>query len=106
MRKVLLITLSVFALTTQADYLPASHNWNDGSVDPFVVAISAAQNDYSKALAAAMAWRDTGSMIDKAKDLHKAGKVDEATELAKKAHNQAVSSLAQIELAKSAGPRF
>jgi len=53
-----------------------------------------------------MAWRDTGAMIKEAKKLHKAGKVNAATALAKKAHTQAINALAQASVAGSAGPSF
>ncbi len=108
MKKLLFTILTVFALSAQAaDFLPSSHNWNSGSSgDAFSAAVSAAEADYAKALAANMAWRDTEKMIKEAKKLHKSGKVDAATALAKKAHKQAVNALAQAAVAGSAGPRF
>ena len=108
MKKLLLTTLTVFAIASAnaSDFLQSSHNWNDGSSDPFKTAITAAETDYAAALAARMAWRDTGKMIKEAKKLHKAGRVDVATALAKKAHKQAVNALAQAAVAGSAGPRF
>ena len=107
MKKILLTTtLTVFVLTAQADFLGSDHNWNNGSSDPYKTAITAAETDYATVLAARMAWRDTGKMIKEAKKLHKAGKVDVATALAKKAHKQAVNALAQAAVAGSAGPRF
>jgi len=63
MKKLLLTTLTVFAFSAQADYLDGAHNWNTGSSDPFKAAITAAETDYATALAASMAWRDTGKMI-------------------------------------------
>jgi hypothetical protein len=108
MKKILLTTLTVFALSTQAaDFLPSAHNWNTGSSgDAFSAAIGAAEADYASALSANMAWRDTGAMIKEAKKLHKAGKVNAATALAKKAHTQAINALAQASVAGSAGPSF
>ncbi|HIG89029.1 hypothetical protein [Candidatus Thioglobus sp.] len=108
MKKILLTILTVFALSTQAfDFLPSSYNWNSGSSgDAFAATLSAAEADYASALAASMAWRDTGAMIKEAKKLHKSGKVDAATALVKKAHTQAENALAQAAVAGSAGPLF
>lgn len=106
MKKMLLTTFAVFSLAAQADYLGSSHNWNDGSSDPYKAAITAAESDHAKALAASMAWRDTGAMIKEAKKLKAAGKKDAALAMAKKAHMQAVNALAQAAVAGSAGPRF
>ncbi|MCS5588417.1 MAG: hypothetical protein NZ824_00445 [Candidatus Thioglobus sp.] len=94
MNKILLTTLTVLTLSVTAQ------------ADSFETAIGAAEADYKKALAARMAWRDTGKMIKEAKKLNKAGKADAAIAVAKKAHKQAVNALAQAAVAGSAGPRF
>lgn len=99
MKKILLTTLAVFTLSVQAFHAPKT-------AVSFETVIGAAEADYKKALAARMAWRDTGKMIKEAKKLHKAGKVDIAIAVAKKAHKQAVNALAQAAVAGSAGPRF
>lgn len=106
MKKVLLTTLTLFALTVQADFLDGSHNWNNGSSDSFKSAIKAAQTGYEANLAVNMAWRDTGKMIKKAKKLYKAGKNIAAITLANKAHKQTINATVQTALAKTAGPRF
>ncbi len=99
MKKILLTTLAVFTLSAQAFHTP------EAAVS-FKSVIGAAEADYKKALAAKMAWRDTGKMIKEAKKLNKAGKTDAAIAVAKKAHKQAVNALAQAAVAGSAGPRF
>ncbi len=106
MKKVLITVLSVFALTAQADFLGSSHNWNNGSSDPFKAAVAAAESGYKANLAANMAWRDTGKMIKEAKKLNAAGKTAAAVALANKAHAQTVNATAQTALAKNAGPLF
>jgi len=99
MKKILLTTLAVFTLSAQAFHTP------EAAVS-FKSVIGAAEADYKKALAAKMAWRDTGKMIKEAKKLNKAGKTGAAIAVAKKAHKQAVNALAQAAVAGSAGPRF
>lgn len=106
MKKVLITALSVFALTAQADFLGGSHNWNDGSSDPFKAAVAAAEAGYAANFKANMAWRDTEKMIKEAKKLNAAGKTDAALALANKAHNQTVNATAQAAAAAIAGPRF
>ncbi|CAC9587775.1 Cytochrome c oxidase subunit CcoP [uncultured Candidatus Thioglobus sp.] len=106
MKKLLIIALSVFALTAQADFLDGPHNWNNGSSDSFKSAIKAAETGYKANLAVDMAWRDTGKMIKEAKKLHAAGKTAAAVALANKAHTQTVNATAQTPLAMSAGPLF
>ncbi|MCH9646379.1 MAG: hypothetical protein K0U08_07035 [Proteobacteria bacterium] len=106
MKKLLITALSVFALTAQADFLDGSHNWNNGSSDPFKSAIKAAEAGYKANLAVKMAWRDTGKMIKEAKKLNAAGKTAAAVALANKAHRQSVNATAQTPLAQSAGPLF
>lgn len=99
MKKILLTTLAIFTLSAQAFHTP------EAAVS-FKSVIGAAEADYKKALAAKMAWRDTGKMIKEAKKLNKAGKTGAAIAVAKKAHKQAVNALAQAAVAGSAGPRF
>jgi len=106
MKKVLLTTLTVFALTAQADFLGSSHNWNNGSSDPFQAAIAAAEAGYSTNSKANMAWRDTEKMIKEAKKLHKAGKMAAAVALADKAYKQTENAVLQASSAAAAGPRF
>ena len=106
MKKLLVTTLSVFALTAQAGFMDGSHNWNNGSSDPFKAAVAAAESGLAANLKAQMAWRDTGKMINEAKKLHKAGKTAAAVALANKAHRQTVNAVEQTALAASAGPRF
>ncbi len=92
MKKILIIALSVFALSVQAD--------------SFKSAIKAAETGYKANLAVNMAWRDTGKMIKQAKKLYAAGKTDAAMALAHKAHTQTVNATKQTALAKNAGPLF
>ena len=106
MKKLLVTTLSVLALSAQAGFMGSSHNWNNGSSDPFQAAISAAESGYATNLKAQMAWRDTEKMIKEAKKLHKAGKGSAAVAMANKALKQTQNAVAQAKLATSAGPRF
>ncbi|MEO1890127.1 MAG: cytochrome-c oxidase, cbb3-type subunit III [Candidatus Thioglobus sp.] len=69
------------------------------SGDSFDAVIKAADANYKKALAAKMAWRDTGKMIKEAKKTKDVA-------LAKAANKQAVNALAQAAAAGTAGPRF
>jgi hypothetical protein len=69
------------------------------SGDSFDAVIKAADANYKKALAAKMAWRDTGKMIKEAKKTKDVA-------LAKAANKQAVNALAQATVAGTAGPRF
>lgn len=107
MKKVLIVAFSVFTLSANANFMESTHNWNKGSsVDPFAAAIAAAESGYATNLKANMAWRDTGKMINEAKKLHKAGKLDAAVALANKAHKQTANAASQHKLATIAGPRF
>ncbi len=106
MKKLLLTTTAVFALTVQAGSSSSVHNWNSGYSNSFKSAIKAAETGYKANLAVNMAWRDTRKMITEAKKLHKAGKNVAAIALANKAHKQTVNATAQTALAESAGPRF
>jgi len=106
MKKLLLTTLTVFAFSAQADYLGGSHNWNNGSSDPFKAALAAAESGYATNLKAKMAWRDTGKMIKEAKKLQASGNTASALALANKAHTQTVNAAEQTVGAGSAGPRF
>ncbi len=106
MKKLLVTTLSVFALSAQAGFMSSSHNWNNGSSDPFKAALSAAESGLAANVKANMAWRDTGKMIKEAKKLHKAGKASAALAMANKALKQTQNAAAQTKLAVSAGPRF
>jgi len=69
------------------------------SGDSFDAVIKAADANYKKALAAKMAWRDTGKMIKEAKKTKDVA-------LAKAANKQAVNALAQSAVAGAAGPSF
>ena len=69
-------------------------------------AIMAAEQELTMATAKGNAWRDTGSIIEKAKAAEKAGKFDEAVKLAGIAKRQSENALAQYEAQKDAGPRM
>jgi hypothetical protein len=106
MKKLILTTLTVFAFSAQADFLGSSHDWNNGSSDPFKAALAAAESGYAANLKAKMAWRDTGKMIKEAKKLQASGNAAGAVALANKAHAQTVNAAAQTVGAGSAGPSF
>jgi hypothetical protein len=106
MKKILILTLSVFALSAQAGSSYSSlHNWNNLSVS-FKSSINAAETGYKANLAVNMAWRDTGKMIKQAKKLNAAGKKAAAVVLAHQAYQQTVNATAQSMLAADAGPNF
>ena len=79
----------------------AMHNDKDAAS-----AIMAAEQELTLAKAKGNEWRDTGSIIAKAKAAEKAGKYDEAVKLAGVAKRQSVNALAQYEAQKDAGPRM
>ncbi len=58
-------------------------------------AISSAEAARQAASQVGYEWRDTAKMIEKAKELAKAGKTEEAVALAKKAERQGLNALAQ-----------
>jgi hypothetical protein len=69
-------------------------------------AIAAAENELKMAKAARNEWRDTGKMIEEAEKAAKAGKYDQAIELADAATRQSKNALIQAEEQKNAGPRM
>jgi hypothetical protein len=106
MKKILITALSVFALTAQAGFMGASHDWNNGSSNPFKSAIKAAETGYKANLAVNMAWRDTAKMIKAAKKLNAAGKTAAAVKLANEAHHQTVKATAQLDASLTADLRL
>ena len=104
MKKVLLTTVTLFALSANANFNSSSHNWNMGS-DPFKATISAAESIY-KEVEKVNGWRDTAKLIKDAKAAQAKGDSVTALKLAKVAHNQAVRAKEQIPAMQNAGPRF
>jgi hypothetical protein len=102
MKKLLLTTLTVFAFSAQADFLPSSHNWNNGSSDPLKSAISSAKAENKKAKSVGFEWRDTGKMIKQAAKVGGA----KGIALANKAKAQAIDAQKQAVEQASAGPNF
>lgn len=103
MKKLLLTTLTVFAISSSAnaaDLLGADHNWNNGSVDLCKVAVAAANAENKKAKKADFEWRDTGKMIKAA------GKAGGAKCVAKAgaAKAQAIDAQQQAKDQSNAGP--
>lgn len=102
MKKLLLTTLTVFAVTSvNADYLPASANWNNGN-NGCATAIKAAKAENKKAKKAGFEWRDTGKMLKAAKK--SGGK--KCLALASKANTQALNAQQQAKDQANAGPNF
>lgn len=79
----------------------AMHNEKDAAA-----AITAAEKELASATAMNNAWRDTGSIIGKAKEAAKTGKYDDAVKLANQATQQSKDAIAQAEEQKNAGPRY
>ncbi len=110
MKKILLITLSVFALSAQADLLAVdhTHNWNKAptaktsSSNACSNAIAAAKAENKKAKKAGFEWRDTGKFLKQAKKV--GGK--KCLKLANKAKNQAIAAQQQAKDQANAGPSF
>jgi hypothetical protein len=84
----------------------ATASGNMSSAKDATSAIMAAEQELTKAAAAGNEWRDTGSIIAKAKAAEKAGKFDDAVKLAGVAKRQSENALAQAEAQKNAGPRM
>ena len=104
MKKVLLTTTALFALSANANFNDSSHNWNLGS-DAFKATISAVESGY-KSIEKVNGWRDTPKLIKEAKAAHAKGDKATAMKLAKKAENQVVRAKEQIPAMGTAGPRF
>lgn len=109
MKKILLTTLSVFALSAQADLIAADYkyNWNgtpsvNSSGNACKNAIVAANAENKKANKARFEWRDTRKILKKAKKV--GGK--ECVKLANKAKNQAILAQQQAKDQANVGPRF
>ncbi len=113
MKKILLTTLTVFALSAQADLISVDHehNWNKS---PSAVkssgssalsgackdAISAATAENKKAKKVGFEWRDTAKFLKKAKKAGGKGCV----KLANKAKAQALNAQQQAKDQANAGP--
>ena len=102
MKKLLLTTLTVFAISSAnaAESQPSSHNWNLGS-NQCNIALSAAKAENKKARKADFEWRDTRKLMKKAK---KAGGA-KCVALAGKAKAQAIGAQQQAKDQAKTGPR-
>jgi len=103
MKKLLLTTLTVFAISSSAnaaEFLPGSHNWGAGN-NPCKTAMSAASAENKKAKKADFEWRDTGKMI---KAAGKAGGA-KCLALAAAAKEQALDAQQQAKDQANAGPQ-
>lgn len=115
MKRILLTTATIFALSSQADLIAVdhTHNWNKA---PFAnkvsgakasgatckSTISAARAENKKAKKVGFEWRDTGKFIKQAK---KAGG-KKCVKLANKARSQAILAQQQAKDQANASPRF
>jgi len=106
MKKLLLTTLTVFAFSAQADFLPSCHNWNTGSSDTVASAIASATAENSKAKKVGFEWRDTGKMIKEATKLSATPCSTSALAMANKAEAQAIDAQKQAVEQANAGPNF
>ena len=111
MRKLLLITLTAFSLSAQADLVAVdhAHNWNNfhsgKASGPKLSgtcksAISVASAENKKAKKVGFEWRDTGKFIKQAKK--SGGK--KCVKLANKAKGQAILAQKQARAQANAGP--
>ena len=77
------------------------------ATDPQVAqAIQAAEQATARVAEVGYEWRDTGSILKKAKEAAEQGKDDEALALATEARQQSENAWAQYEQNKDAGPRL
>ena len=106
MKKLLLTTLTVFAISSQANAVPSCHNWNTGSSDPAIAAIAAATAENAKAKKVGFEWRDTGKMIKEATKLSATPCNANAVATADKAKAQAIDAQKQAVEQANAGPNF
>lgn len=105
MKKLLITTLltATFAVNA-ADFLPSSHNWNNGSSDPVKSIVAEAYAINKLAAQANFEWRDTVEFIKMAEHFNKQGKTAKALTAAKFAKHQAELSLQQSVDQADAGP--
>jgi len=103
MKKLLLTTLAVFAVTSVSagDFMSKGDNWNGGN-NACATALKAAKAENKKAKKADFEWRDTGKMMKAAK---KAGG-KKCLALAGKAKAQALNAQQQAKDQANAGPSF
>lgn len=119
MKKLLLTTLTVFALSAQADLIAVDHghNWNSSPTASkatvksaptaaFKAAVKAAKKEQAKARKVGFEWRDIGKFLKGAAKKHKAGDTKGAMKLVKKAKNQAMLGQQQAKDQANAGPSF
>lgn len=101
MKKLLLTTLAVFAVSTvnAGEFMPSSANWNSGN-NPCATAVSAANVENKKAKKLGFEWRDTGKMM---KAATKSGG-NKCLALASKAKAQALNAQQQAKDQANAGP--
>ncbi len=75
----------------------------EASADDATQAIAAAQTAREKVAKVGYEWRDTGTLIDQAKQAAEAKEYDKAASLAKEAEHQSAAAMAQYEAQKNAG---
>ena len=103
MKKLLLTTLTVFAISSAnagTAALSSSQNWGAGN-NACVIAVGAANAENKKAKKADFEWRDTGKMI---KAAGKAGG-DKCVAIAAAAKEQALDAQQQAKDQANAGPQ-
>lgn len=104
--KVMSVPVTKQIASKGGDQLPATHNWNNGSVDLFAKLVTEARAENKKAAALGFEWRDTVKFIEQAVNLNKAGKTVKAMKLIKYAKHQGVLSQNQAKDQANAGPNF
>lgn len=103
MKKALIPVLLGVAMTACAS--PSSDNAAAGDAQ-VAKAIQAAEQATARVEEVGFAWRDTGSMIKKAKEAAEKGKSEEALALANQAKQQSELAWAQYQENKDPAPRF
>lgn len=99
MKKIAILAMT--AALTLAACATQKHTQQDASS-----AISAAEQELSRAKKVNYVWRDTGKLIKKAKAAAKEGEFDKAIKLANKAKMQSTVAMRQHAENKNSGPRF
>jgi hypothetical protein len=107
MKKILLTALLTATFSVSAgDFLPSSHNWNNGSVDQVKKIVAEAYALNKQAASVGFEWRDTVKFIQKAEKLGAEGKRAQALKAAEFAKYQAILSIRQSVDQANAGPNF
>lgn len=96
-------TILIAALSLMLGACATTGGGSQTSANDAAQAIAAAQAAREKVAKVGYEWRDTGSLLDKAKQAAEAKEYDKAAALASEAEKQSVAAMAQYEAQKNAG---